>query len=438
MAKKRKINLPLIEVIIISLVLHVAFLLLLGGFTIYTAMMPQATELEAPPEAEYIEPQRLEQQVRMQQQQQRSTRPRQQISVANPSMLNLPSMDIDMPVMDMRVAVGGGTGVGVGMGRDFGRGGIDFTRSAVNFFGIQSQGERIMFLIDAADYMLVDEKGGIPAYRLVKEELAEMVEGLAPGSLFNIMFFRGNTVQAFSPNQMVPATTANKKRVIDWFEPINRTYDARGELQNNVSIEREDIGIVKTDIRGWPRAIQISYEQGADVIFMLIGDWQSHRRTRTERELEIIRRETERAERDRDFIRRREEYQEASEKARAWLEEENKRRVARGMEKRVIVYWHNFVREITGVSRPTVAHGVPWGYSREEITNHIRTLGREIYRDRDYSWPPVNVVFFLGKDEDKASHIESFEQLVRVTRGRFRILEGLEGIQRLTQRVRDT
>jgi len=111
MPKRRKVNLPLIEVIVISLVLHVGLLLLLGGLTIYTAMLPQAADLEAPPEPEQVEPERLERQVRMEQQQQRSTRPRQQIAVTNPSQLNLPTLDMDMPVMDMQVAVGGSGGV---------------------------------------------------------------------------------------------------------------------------------------------------------------------------------------------------------------------------------------------------------------------------------------------------------------------------------------
>lgn len=45
----------------------------------------------------------------------------------------------------------------------------------VNFFGIKSKGRRIAFLIEAERYMLTDPKGGIPAYEIVKDEIANMI-----------------------------------------------------------------------------------------------------------------------------------------------------------------------------------------------------------------------------------------------------------------------
>ncbi|WP_189514902.1 hypothetical protein [Cerasicoccus arenae] len=48
MPRKRKVNLPLIEVVAVSLIVHVAGLALLGGFTIWSTMRPEKPEMEAP------------------------------------------------------------------------------------------------------------------------------------------------------------------------------------------------------------------------------------------------------------------------------------------------------------------------------------------------------------------------------------------------------
>ena len=46
------------------------------------------------------------------------------------------------------------------------------------FFGIKASGNRVIFIIDASRFMLTDEKGGIPAYNKVKDEIAQMMAGL--------------------------------------------------------------------------------------------------------------------------------------------------------------------------------------------------------------------------------------------------------------------
>lgn len=426
--RRRKVNLPLIEVIIISLVLHIAVLLVLGGLTVYSALLPERAELEAPPEPPQQEPQRLEQQVRMQQQQQRSTRPRQQISVANPSQLNLPSMDIDMPAFDLRVAVGTGTGAGAGgMGRDFGRGGIDFSRSAVNFFGIQSQGERIIFIVDASDHMLVDEKGGIPAYEIIKQEITRMVNELSPGTLFNVLFYRGRNVMAFS-DRMLPATREHKERFATWIQPINKDYASRGNIRNDLDIEHKDIRPMFGDVGNWVRAVQVAMEQGADNINLLVASWQWHR---TSLEADALARWY----RDRGWGDREEEiWRDAVEKARAWLNNENRARREQGVPERVVTSYHSIIREELGMN---IRHKPAPNYTPDEIIDYVSRLGHYLYRDRDTGRPPLNIVVFLGSDEEVRgnSSIERFNQLIRRTRGRQRTLEGLPALENVTGRT---
>lgn len=424
MDRKRKLNLPLIEVIIISLVLHVVVLLVLGGITIYTAMVPPRPELEAPPEPPLEEPQRMEQLVRMQQQQERSARPRQQISVTTPSQLNLPSLDITMPAVDTRVAVGTGGGMGSGMGRDFGRGGIDFSRSAVNFFGIRSQGERITFIVDTSRYMVVDEKGGIPAYQLIKDEIVRMVNELSAGTLFNVFFYSSTQVMAFAP-QMLPATSENKQRFANWVVPINRDYNSIERITGNVDLQRKDIRPMHGDVRYWVKAVQIAMEQGTDNINMLVPAWQFHGVSLSGPELE-------RWYRDRGWGEREEAaWQEAVVQAREWLNNENAARRSRGQPERVVVWIGEIVAEIL----PNVRRKSSPSYTPEEVIEYINQLGHFLYRDSDLTRPPIHVVLFLGKDEDARGHrsVENFNQLIRRNRGRSRVLQGLPALENVTE-----
>lgn len=432
MPRKRKINLPLIEVIGISLALHILALVVLGGVTIYKVLSQPEPEFDAPPPMEQVDTQKLQMQVRLQQQQQQSTAPVQPISVANISSMNMPSLDVDMPTINPRVAIGAGqAGAGAGgMGRSFGRDGIDMSRSAVNFFGITSSGERIMFIIDATDYMLEDKKGGIPAYNIIKQDVSRMVDELSPGTLFNVMFYRGGSVQAFSPT-MLAATRENKDRIIKWIEPINKDYASRGNVRGNVNLERKDIQPMENHPSQWVKALQIAMEQGADAIFLLVSAWQWHG----------VSFEND-AERDRWYAARKwgpseeEAWQKAVADARAWLAEENKARKARGVPERVVHSMHTLVAELY----PRVRRKPAPSFSADDVAQHINTARRLLYRERDYHPPPINVVLFLGKDEETRgnSHVERFNDIARKNRGRFRVLQGMEALQNVTRRASDT
>lgn len=428
MPRKRKINLPLIEVIGISLLLHIIALIVLGGITIYQALSAPDPEFDAPPMAEQVDTQRLEMKVRLQQQQQQSAPPVHRISVQNVSAMNLPNLNMNMPTIDTRVAIGtgaGAAGAGGGMGRNFGREGIDMSRSAVNFFGISSSGERIMFIIDATDYMLEDQKGGIPAYNIIKQDVSRMVDELSPGTLFNIMFYRGSSVQAYSPT-MLPATRENKERVLSWIDPINKTFETRGNIRANVDLQNKDIQPMEHQPTMWVKALQIAMEQGADAIFLLVSDWQWHRAEFAND-----------AERERWYAARnwgpREEatWLKAVEDARAWLAEENRQRKARGVPERVFQDSYRLVGEVF----PRVRRKPHPGYSPDDIQQHIANARRQLYRDRDYNPPPINIVLFLGKDEATRgnTHVERFNEFARKNRGRFRVLQGMEALRNVTR-----
>ena len=275
--KKRKVNLPLIEVIVVSLIVHVVAIVVLGSITIYTALMPDEPELQAPPPPERIEPQKLQHKVQLQKQQQKSQRPPQKITVKQVSQLNMPSLDLNIPTVDTRVAVGTGNIGAGGLSRNNTGGGIEFSKSAVDFFGIKSSGERVFFIVDASKYMLEDKKGGIPAYNLIKDEISTMVTKLAPGTLFNVIFYDGGRLYSFS-DKLLPATTQNKERFKAWIQPINKDFASVGKLQSNTKVSLTDIEPMKTKANQWVKALQAAMEQGSDTINMLVTSWQFHNR----------------------------------------------------------------------------------------------------------------------------------------------------------------
>ena len=266
----------MIEVIGVSLIVHLVAIIGLGSYTIYTALVPDEPELEAPPPPEKIETQKLQQQVRLQQQQRRSSRPVQKITVTNVSSVNLPDLSVNMPTVDTKVAVGGNYGAGR-LDDDITGGGIDFSKSAVDFFGIKSTGERVTFIVDASNYMLVDEKGGIPAYNIIKDEIAKMVNKLSSGTLFNVIFYNGGTLQAYS-TKLLPATRQNKELFKEWLKPINKDFASKGKLTNNLSILNKDIKPMTTKANNWVKALQVAMEQGSDSINLMVASWQFHGR----------------------------------------------------------------------------------------------------------------------------------------------------------------
>lgn len=424
MAKRRKVNLPLIEVIAVSLIVHIAAILVLGGITIYTALQPDEPEMEAPPPPEKIETQKLQHQVKLQEQQKKSSRPRQKISVTNVSQLNTPSLDLNLPNIDTRVAIGTGYGAG-GMGRSFGSGGIDFSKSAVDFFGIKSSGERIFFIVDASKYMLEDQKGGIPAYDIIKDEISQMVGRLAAGTLFNVAFYNGATIQSFSSN-LIPATQQNKERFRQWVQPINKDFNSIGKLQNNLSVQRKDIKPMLDKPHQWVKALQAAMEQGSDSINLIVSDWQWHG-------LGLQGEELEEWYLDRDWGPEQElNWNSKVQEAQEWLRNENAERRKAGKPERIVHWIGIVVRELHPKERlkPSPA------FTPEEVTKHISNASRQIYRDLDKRPAPVNVVLFLGSDEEKNDNVDvdRFKGVAGKNRGKFRVLEGMSALKNVTGR----
>ncbi|NOX98379.1 MAG: hypothetical protein GXP30_01350, partial [Verrucomicrobia bacterium] len=146
--------------------------------------------------------------------------------------------------------------------------------SDVNFFGIQSGGRKIVFIIDATPTMLVDEKGGMFAYDKVKDEVGGMLASLNRGTSFNILLYEGKRMKAYQP-ELVPARPSNVRLALEWLEPLNRNYErlGLGRSGNNVLISNDNEPVASGDINGYAKAVQAALEMDVNTVFCIAGGY---------------------------------------------------------------------------------------------------------------------------------------------------------------------
>lgn len=110
--RRRKVNLPLIEVLGVSFVLHLLGLLILGGLTIYKMTQQPEPEFEAPPPpSESTPPPQI--QVKLTK---AKAAPPMKLSVQNISQLNMPMLNVDIPTINEKMTFGQGRGDGLAFG----------------------------------------------------------------------------------------------------------------------------------------------------------------------------------------------------------------------------------------------------------------------------------------------------------------------------------
>ena len=244
------------QVIIITVALHLGALLVFGSITVYKFIKPPEPEFEPPPPLESIEPQKLEYKVKSKDLQKNSARPRQQrISVQAISQINTPDVDVALPEFTPEVAVGAGTGVGSGLGQGLGSGGLGFGQSAVNFFGLESSGERIVIVFDISTSVVNKVKSQGYSITRIRDKTVEIIEGLNPGTMFG-MIQHSRSYDPFK-QELVPALPENKEEAIAW---MKSDFETSGRSRSGW-------------VRGTPNGIQsvmkAAFQMEPDLIFLL-------------------------------------------------------------------------------------------------------------------------------------------------------------------------
>jgi len=313
------------------------------------------------------------------------------------------------------------------------------TASSVNFFGISGRGRNIVFVIDATPFMLVDEKGGMDAYDKVKDEIAAMLAGLNRGTQFNLLLYDGKRLAAFR-EEPVPGLPSNLRLAMQWLEPLNRDYDAlglRGAYGTSLEVAgHEDLPIAANDVAHYTKAIQKAMEWQASTVFCIASGYRPMPRAPTPEMLERMRA----AAGTRGSVNEREQraWEQAVERTREWLRQENEARRGRGVSPKVVTNFNALVREVTGATPPrrTGGSGDPPpsmpAVTPEDVDAHLRRLVSLEYRDRGLDPPSVHMVLFLGKDERTSDDEDHFRRLVRRHRGQLKILRGLAALENVT------
>ena len=452
--KKKKFNPLLMNVIIVSLGVHLVGLLILGGITVIKHVIPDEAQFEEPPAvAEEEPPPPVKVQIQPQASKQQamnnlSMRPVADIAVAN--------VAVDLPSMDQSFTVSSGLG-GIGrVGGLLGGGGtgtIGMGMSDVSVFGLKARAERILFVIDTGRPMVYDSKGGLNSYRVIKKEIAEMVGRLSAGTLFNVLLFDDTTyayTKLFKP-KLVPAGAALAAELSEWFEPVNADIDSLGpgvgKKYAAVATKLKGYEAYFAGLNQFPTAqtvTQVAMEMGVDAIFQVVGDHQGFGRIRlgvTEEERQRIKEKKEWQENDSkwqaEYAAHKEEKASVKQRIDAQLAKENKRRASRGLPPKVM--HPNIYRQAKemGFSFTTPKriyaseHQIANYAEGKQAERYFKALSKELFDKNGRPPPSMNVILFLAGDEefakDKKKAVSTF---VRHFKGKMKIIRGLSGIQK--------
>jgi len=273
MPRKKKFNLPLLEVVLISLALHVAALFVLGGITIWQTFAPKAEIVaEAPPSSEPPPP---PPKVRIDKSMKDSAKPTKVVSVNITPDMNLPELDVDVPVTNGKVAVGGGGFGGAGRGL----GGLDFAKTNIPFFGIEDGGDRIVFILDYSGSMNDEVPTGEKRIQLLREQMAATINEMPDQIFGEIIFFSGPSwVMGETHNDVKDQYNINQGTPQWWLKvkPKNLKNISDPEWKRmRTSTKREMIAAVNNNkLSGgtvWSNPIHIArkLDPPPDVIFFL-------------------------------------------------------------------------------------------------------------------------------------------------------------------------
>jgi hypothetical protein len=158
----------------------------------------------------------------------------------------------------------GGLGSG-GLGAGSGLGGL---ASGVGFFGIQDRGESVVLMIDVSGSMFL--RLGDAAFETVRDEAAQLVDALAPGTRFGIVVWSGGAGRW--REQLVPASAENREAARAFIAGLDgHAYRRLGRMCAQVL--RDEAGGTRHDL-----ALRQAFTLKPEVVY-LISDGNAMRGT---------------------------------------------------------------------------------------------------------------------------------------------------------------
>ncbi|MFL2833339.1 MAG: hypothetical protein ACJ0BK_06985 [Coraliomargaritaceae bacterium] len=443
--KKRKINPMLLNVLLISVGVHVVALFILGSITVYKYIIPDEAQFEEPsPVAEEQPPPEVKIEIKQQPPKQQAMQSLRMKQVGN---IAVSAVDVNLPNMQESFTVSAGMG-GFGSGSLLGgtRGTLGIGMSDISVFGLKTRAERILFVIDANSQMLTDAKGGLKSYKIIKDEITDMVGNLSAGTLFNVMMADRRNSKFFK-KQLVPAGQEVHQQLIQWITPINANARNAG-LVEGASVRRERLDTLSKDATHedilWANQpgndtafmTQLAVEQDVDAIFFIAGYHRGFERVRRrlteQEEADWIRFSTSRKYQD-QLAMHQKEVPIMQNRINYKMKKINEERKAKGQPARVLnSRWgiYSDYREL-GLEWETEHPGWRPDYFLEsrEIEKYFKKVVDILYTNKGSEKPSVNVILFLAGDEEMRKEWEDqLDDYTDFFRGKYRIIRGLAEI----------
>ncbi|NBB78418.1 MAG: hypothetical protein GVY36_03085 [Verrucomicrobia bacterium] len=357
-------------------------------------------------------------------------------------------LDVDLPEMEDSFTVNAGTdGIGAGSLLGNTRGSIGIGMSDVSVFGLKTRAERILFVIDADREMVTDKKGGLNSYKVIKDEITDMVANLSTGTLFNVILHDGKKTLGFK-NQLVSAGQEIHRELVEWIAPINSNASSPG-LEGVAQAGRpslttfRDHEVNKALRLSGGRANETAFiaqhalEQNLDAVFFITGYHRGFERIR--------RRPTERENKDWERTTSSNRYQKQLEAHRAEiplmkkrieeeLKRQNKVRKSKGLPPRVLGQRHGFYSNANELGleweNPHPGFQPLYWINERDVRKYFRDLVKEIYTDKGGEEPSLNVILFLAGDETfRDEWAKSLDRYVRANSGKNRVIRGEDEIK---------
>ena len=439
-------NPMLLNVLLISGGVHAVALFILGSITVYKYIIPDEAQFEEPSSVvEEQPPPEVKIEIKQQPPKQQAMQSLRMKQVGN---IAVSAVDVNLPNMQESFTVSAGMG-GFGSGSLLGgtRGTLGIGMSDISVFGLKTRAERILFVIDANSQMLTDTKGGLRSYKIIKDEITDMVGNLSAGTLFNVMMADRRNSKFFK-KQLVPAGQEVHQQLIQWITPINANARNAGLVEGARDVGRERLETLSKEATHedilWANqpgndtafVTQLAIEQDVDAIFFIAGYHRGFERVRRrlteQEEADWIRFSTSQKYQDQLAVHQIEVpiMQNRINYKMAKINEERKKKgqPARVLNSRWGIY--SDYREL-GLEWETEHPGWRPDYFLEsrEIEKYFKSVVDILYTNKGGEKPSVNVILFLAGDEEMRKEWEDqLDDYTDFFRGKYRIIRGLAEI----------
>lgn len=222
------------------------------------------------------------------------------IFTAAPGALALPEMP-ELPSTSGSFGGFGGAGAGLGLATGSGMstslgsgaslGGRGFM--SLSFLGTTSRNaSKIVFALDVEASLMDVRKGGYSAFKILREQIMQLVLNLPPQTEFNVVVFEyagsRETLGLFSP-VLLPATSDNKKRFAAWLSAVNGKPAGPYGIRTAADLAKPDFTLpdaarLDPDYQPayWLRGLHAALAQKPDTVYLVTGSSDLGRVNRNE------------------------------------------------------------------------------------------------------------------------------------------------------------